>query len=812
MICDARVQTQGAFVSVSRNILPPGVLAVLLPLGLLVGCAGDSSSPIADIDTAKDEILESSRPDASVGLTLALPKYAGRPTTFSLLDDADGAFSIDSTSGVVLLAGAVDYETATEEIIVAEAIVALPGHSLKFEQRFRIAVLDSPPPAIEITFPFAHARYSDPIISVSGRVDHPQIENVGISAQAGADAINAEIAEGRFSVADVSIAGSGQFTLTVTASHPGGDTAVETMTLSREPELTDVPKMVLDPSRNRILLVDRYSASIVATPLDGAARVIVSGKHVGTGPALIAPVALAIDTQGDALYVIDDELRALLRVDLVTGDRTLVSDQSRGTGPLLWAPTEMDFDSIRGSVIVSDENQGVLVVDPATGDRRLLSSATSPGPQIYFHRGIGFDTARDRYLVSDSVSLFSVNPVTGSRTMLSDWQTDPSFGRFFRGMSVASESGAVFLGEEMSDGVLRIDLSSGQRQAVTSSGLPAPWNFPVIGAGPPLQYPNDVVFDAAHNRLFVIEGEYADPLMEVSSNGDRTVLRDGSLGTGVNFRGPSGIKYDTTRRSLLAADYVADLAVEIDLASGNRALIRGPAGGRGSIYEDPIDVAFNPATGLFYVVDFQTSSLYSIDPGTGARTIIADATTGTGPLLGRPQRIEIDPEHAIAYLLDPYGGVVTAVDLASGARRTLTGAFGSPTGMTSDFEHQRLFLSDGTGAIYSVDVASGASERVAPGSSFSYLAAITHDSMTNSIVAIDEYPARLYSIDLGTGVRSMVSGQINFVETRGRGPGLIWPRGVAVDAERQVAFVTDDAYDAVIAVDLLTGDRQLIAK
>ena len=196
---------------------------------------------------------------------------------------------------MVSLATAVDYEATSERTIVAEAVVASGIRRLRFERRFRIAVLDSPPPSVEIAFPFAHARYSDPVISVSGRVDHPQIENVEISARAGAIPVDGEIADGRFSVKDVSIAGPGQFTLTVSASHPGGDTAVETMTISREPELTHVPRMVLDAARERILLVDRYSASIVATPLDGGARVIVSGQHVGAGPALVAPVALTMD-------------------------------------------------------------------------------------------------------------------------------------------------------------------------------------------------------------------------------------------------------------------------------------------------------------------------------------------------------------------------------------------------------------------------------------------------------------------------------------------------------------------------------------
>jgi DNA-binding beta-propeller fold protein YncE len=464
----------------------------------------------------------------------------------------------------------------------------------------------------------------------------------------------------------------------------------------------------------------------------------------------------------------------------------------------------MDFDSIRGSIIVSDESQGVLVVDPVTGDRRVVSSSTSPGPQLSFHRGIGFDLPRDRYIVSDSVSLFAVDPVTGARTTLSDWLTDPSFGRFFRGMSVASESGVVFIGEEISDGVLRIDLASGQRHQVTSSGVPAPWNFPVVGAGPPLQYCNDVVFDAAHGRLFVIEGEYADLLMEIGANGDRTVVRDAGLGTGVHFRNPSGLKYEPTRHSLLAADFVADLVVAIDPASGNRTSIYAPTGGRGSILEDPMDVAFNPVTGLFYVVDFQTSSLYSIDELSGARTIIADATTGTGPPLSRPERIEVDPQRAVAYVLDRVAATIIAVDLASGTRRLVTGTFSSATAIALDLAHGRLLVSDAVGAIHSINLADRTSQRLAVGiGSTIGLAGIAYDSATNSVLVLNDFAASLRTIDLDTGASSVVVGH---------GPALLWPRGVTVDAERQVAFVTDDAYDAVIAVDLRTGNRQLIAK
>lgn len=61
MIRGDRVPTREACVRMA--------ISVLL-LGLLSGC-NDSTSPISDIDPASDGILESSRPDTPVGLTLA---------------------------------------------------------------------------------------------------------------------------------------------------------------------------------------------------------------------------------------------------------------------------------------------------------------------------------------------------------------------------------------------------------------------------------------------------------------------------------------------------------------------------------------------------------------------------------------------------------------------------------------------------------------------------------------------------------------------------------------------------------------------
>jgi len=522
--------------------------------------------------------------------------------------------------------------------------------------------------------------------------------------------------------------------------------------------------------------------------------VLVSGRHVGSGPALLHPAAITISPQGDAIFVADDQLGAIFNISVATGNRSQL-----GSGePRLFAPNELDFDTVRGNLLVSDEQAGVLAIDVATGVRRLVSSGQSPGPQIYYHRGVGFDAARDRILVNDSSSLFAVNPLTGVRTMISYGLADPAT-RFLEGMSVASAGGVVYLGDEFGNGVVRIDLLSGSRETVTSSGMTL-FNYPAVGAGQELQYPEDVVFDAASNRLFVVEGEFADPLIEVHPNGDRVVIRNASLGTGVNFRSPAGIKYDAARHVLVVADYIGDVVAEVDPATGHRTVISGRSDGRGSIDTDPMDVAFAPGSAEHYVVDFQTRTLYAVAAG-GATRVVTSPTTGSGAPLLSPRRVEVDEARHIAYVLDEQA--VIAVDLENGARQTILSGFGPPAGMALDLPSRRLFVSNILGPILEIDLATGAHRTVSPGGAFGVGGGLAYDNVNARLLSIDLASFRLESIDVNTGARTELMG------------GGIWPvrpHSIAVDAERQIAFITEDAYDAIIAIDLQSGYRQLIAK
>src|SRR5262249_32904949 len=135
---------------------------------------------------------------------------------------------------------------------------------------------------------------------------------------------------------------------------------------------------------------------------------------------------------------VDGYNHALIRIDPVTGDRTIISDDAVGSGPsfnfpaptaggIMWS-VHYEAD---GSLLVAENGSGssvsdsrVIRVDPATGNRTLISSAgfngaTQTGSPGVF-TGLYYD-ARDfgsNILVAGQDQEFAlVDPTTGARTL-----------------------------------------------------------------------------------------------------------------------------------------------------------------------------------------------------------------------------------------------------------------------------------------------------------------------------------------------------------------------------------------------------------
>ena len=118
-------------------------------------------------------------------------------------------------------------------------------------------------------------------------------------------------------------------------------------------------------------------------PVSGKRTLISGGSPVqGSGPPFVSPNALTVEADG-SLLVVDGPLgftgnstgqRLLMRVHPVTGDRTVLSAPGKGHGPPFVAPVAVAVEA-DGNLLVtaSGSLQAVLRVDPRTGDRSIVS-------------------------------------------------------------------------------------------------------------------------------------------------------------------------------------------------------------------------------------------------------------------------------------------------------------------------------------------------------------------------------------------------------------------------------------------------------
>jgi hypothetical protein len=151
----------------------------------------------------------------------------------------------------------------------------------------------------------------------------------------------------------------------------------------------------------QILVVDRgiptfpgastLPAAVMAIDSTTGNRAVISGcvdtdcvSTLGSGPPLTFPNPGAIASDG-TLLVMELDLNAVLRVDPITGNRSVVSGCTDaiscggppvGSGPAFNSPVLVKL-AADGDLLVTDFGlPGVMHVDPATGNRTVITSAS----------------------------------------------------------------------------------------------------------------------------------------------------------------------------------------------------------------------------------------------------------------------------------------------------------------------------------------------------------------------------------------------------------------------------------------------------
>jgi sugar lactone lactonase YvrE len=157
-------------------------------------------------------------------------------------------------------------------------------------------------------------------------------------------------------------------------------------------------------------------------------RYVLSSNLSHPGPLFNNPTDVAVAPNG-TIVVLDSGAAGgrVIAVNPTTGRRTLISSNiSPGTPPFLATPWGVTVEP-DGAILVSDPGLGgtvpqIVRVDPATGDRELVSMDGAPGSGVAMEGPGDLVYHCDTILVTDIVAqaVLRIDPTTGVRTVLSD--------------------------------------------------------------------------------------------------------------------------------------------------------------------------------------------------------------------------------------------------------------------------------------------------------------------------------------------------------------------------------------------------------
>lgn len=815
------------------------ILTTVLILLFISACSdgnGTSTAPatadagipgnLIDTDPADNTVIESAAIGAGTGFTALLDGITAPTTvTYSLTDNAGGAFTIDPSSGVVTVAGLLDFESASSLLL---AILATPSEGDPVEESFTFTISDNFSPTVVINFPSDNSVIVGDSTTVSGTATDPEGDAIdSIIVSSGGNDITATVdADGNWSAPNLPL-GRGNNEITVTTTDANGEVSVTAINVTAQATVVSAPgSAIADGDRNRILvidagtgginIVDENTGDITPFPVDfiggtlpGSANADEFNALSGSGELDAAndrlfvventlagdnllqidltndsvtrlPVRVetdidqfAVDSANNQLLAIDPTAPAIIAVDLDNNSTTVVSNNTGiGSGPDLVTPTRIAIDNTNNQAIVYDEGiPGFLTVDPVTGDRALLSGLPAGITDPTLVRSIDVDETNNRLLVVTPTSVFTVDLDNGALAVLSGTDVvTPSDaitgnGPLLVDASAITVDGTRALVSDNNGAIIAIDLATGDRTIVGS-------NTPALLAAE--RYTNVIVDDATGNVF----------LYSLIPDSNNLIINDTANGsTSTVVINQSTIEIDTTQ-------FIVDF-------SNNIAYFF-------TAYGDGI-AALNLASGLL--------------------TIVSDNTNvGSGIEFQFPTALALDAANNRILYTDAYNynPGVRAIDLSNGDRSIFfADGLPWPTAIIVDAAQGRALVADDgkqTLVVIDLDSAEGTAFNALPNNDLNLdFAVVAVDSNSNIAYLLSPITRVLSSVNLITGEALVVSAiDDNGAESAGgnqigNGLGFIIPIPIAIawDEVGQRLFVADPAVNGIVTVEPNSGDRAI---
>ncbi|WP_422376319.1 cadherin domain-containing protein [Roseibium sp.] len=322
-------------------------------------------SAVSDVDAALNAVDEDATVGAATGIRASADVADGATVTYSLLDDSNGLFSIDSETGIVTVAGALDAEAAgTHDIVV----LATASDGQTQTETFSIAIRD------------VNEHDVSPISTVTSANQLSEGasggQEIGIEVSASdldvSDTVSYSIDDPRFVIDQdgiVSIAENAEFdaetegsvTFTVTATSTDGSTSDQSFTLNIADE-------------------NEYAVSDVSDS-DAAINEIAEDATAGTQVGVTA-FATDADVTDSVSYTVDDARFSVDENGVVTvADGASFDAETEGSIDVTVTATSTDGSTSTETFTIAvsdvDESDVSAVTDTDATDNTIAEDAAA---------------------------------------------------------------------------------------------------------------------------------------------------------------------------------------------------------------------------------------------------------------------------------------------------------------------------------------------------------------------------------------------------------------------------------------------------
>lgn len=226
---------------------------------------------------------------------------------------------------------------------------------------------------------------------------------------------------------------------------------------------------------------------------------------------------------------------------------------------------------------------------------------------------------------------------------------------------------------------------------------------------------------------------------------------------------------------------------------------------------NPNDISLSSAGDRIFLVDEVLRAVVAVDTTSGQRSVISDTERGTGAVLNAPGTITQDG--ATDRVLVGDGTQIIAVDLATGNRSLFAdlGTGNQAIDLTLDTNGARVLVVT-TDNVLAVPTTGGSVTELSTGVTlpFNSPGSIVVDSAGDRALVVDSGDASVIAVDLASGARSVLASA-----NVGNGVDLATPLGITLNNAASSALVTDlgspTVAPRIVAIELTTGTRTVVS-